>query len=82
MTCVAAGVLLGLVTGVLAIPRISGASAQVWQGAVGAGAAALAVMTMRCAPLFLGEAVGILGGLLAAVSAAGAARVWLSRRFV
>jgi hypothetical protein len=39
-----------------------------------------ALVALRCGPLLLGEAVGLLAGLTAGVVAAGLARAWLDRR--
>ena len=64
--CVAAGALLGLSVAAL-VPR-SPREHRVkvaWGMALGVGS----VAALRCVPLFLGDAVGLLGGLLAGVVA-------------
>ena len=57
-----------------------GAGGQRTQAALGMILGVTAVAVTRCSMLFLGEAVGLLGGMAAAISAAGMARGWLNRR--
>jgi hypothetical protein len=41
---------------------------------------AASVAALRCGPLLMGEAAGLLGGLTAGVLAASLARAWMDRR--
>lgn len=74
--CVVAGVLLGLSLAVL-LPRAP--SARRIEAAVGMALGVGSVAALRCAPLVLGEAIGLLGGLMAGVAAASVARAWVDR---
>jgi hypothetical protein len=49
------------------------------QAALGLILGVTSVAVLRCSMLFLGEAVGLLGGIAAGVIATSAARAWLSR---
>lgn len=75
--CVAVGALFGLSLALL-IPRAPDDRRAEAAVGVALGAASLAVL--RCAPLLLGEALGLLGGLVAGVAAAGFAHAWAGRR--
>jgi hypothetical protein len=75
--CAAAGALLGLVVAAT-LPRVH--SRREWARA--GGGALLGVVSLlacRCASMFLGEAVGLLGGLLASASGVAFARAWFAR---
>jgi len=75
--CAAAGALLGLVVA-CTLPRVR--SPGEWARA--GGGALLGVVSLlacRCASMFLGEVVGLLGGLLASASGVAFARAWFAR---
>ena len=75
--CAAIGGLLGLSLALL-IPKAPG-SRRV-EAALGVAVGAASVAALRCGPLLLGEAAGLLGGLTAGVLAASLARAWMDRR--
>jgi hypothetical protein len=76
--CMAAGALLGLVV-VASLPRLG--SPSEWARACGGALLAVAsLVASRCATLFLGETLGLLGGMLASAAGVAAARAWWSRR--
>lgn len=75
--CVAVGAFVGLSLAVL-VPKAPNGHRVIT--AVGMGLGVLAVAALRCAPLLLGEAAGLLGGLLAGVFAANIARAWTDRQ--
>jgi hypothetical protein len=73
--CVLAGAVVGL-----ALAALVPVKRESWPQAAGGmalGAASIAVL--RCASLFAGEAIGLVGGLLAGLVAASAARALLRR---
>lgn len=74
--CAAVGALFGLSLALL-LPRAP--RERRFETAVGAALGVGAVATLRCGPLLLGEAVGLLGGLAAGVAAAALARAWVDR---
>ena len=76
-TCAGVGALLGLSL-VLLLPRAP-RSRRV-EAALGMALGTGALAALRCGPLLLGEAAGLLGGLMAGVVAASAARAWMDRR--
>jgi hypothetical protein len=49
------------------------------EAAVGMIVGVTSVAVLRCSALFLGEALGLLGGIAAAVAATSMARAWLGR---
>jgi hypothetical protein len=76
--CVGAGAVLGLVV-VLTLPRLGTAS----EWARASGGALLGVASLvagRCMGLFVGETLGLAGGLLAAAVAVSTARAWWAAR--
>ncbi len=75
--CAAVGGLLGLSLALL-IPSAPGARRG--EAALGVALGAASVAALRCGPLLLGEAAGLLGGLTAGVLAASLARAWVDRR--
>ena len=74
--CAAVGGLFGLSLALL-IPRARGA--RRWEAALGVSLGAASVAVLRCGPLLLGEAAGLLGGLAAGVLAASCARACVDR---
>jgi len=76
-TCAAVGALLGLSLALL-LPRAP--RERRLETALGMALGTGALATLRCGPLLLGEAAGLLGGLAAGVVAAGLARAWMDRR--
>ena len=74
--CVAAGALYGMVLAFF-LPRVGRGKRA--SAALGMALGASAVASARCAPLFLGESLGLLGGLFAGVVATGLARAWWQR---
>jgi hypothetical protein len=74
--CVGAGAVVGLLLAAL-VPVTRETWPKVASGMV-LGAASVAVL--RCASLFAGEALGLVGGLLLGLAAASAARAFLGRR--
>ncbi|HEY8091345.1 MAG TPA: hypothetical protein VIF09_25955 [Polyangiaceae bacterium] len=78
--CVAAGALLGLVVAAT-LPRVE--KPGDWaRASAGALVAVASLVSCRCASMFLGEAVGLLGGLLASAAGVAVARAWWSGRRV
>jgi hypothetical protein len=72
--CVGAGAILGLAV-VLTLPRLS--TTAEWARASGGALAAVAsIVATRCVSLFVGEALGLAGGLLASAVAVSMARAW------
>lgn len=76
--CVGAGALLGLLVA-LTLPRLRTPS-EWTRASTGALVAAMSLVASRCMSLFVGEAAGLAGGLLAAAVAVSAARAWWSGR--
>jgi hypothetical protein len=76
--CVAAGVVFGLSLAVFlpAAPTHGGRL----RGAAGMALGVGVLAALRCATLFMGEALGLVGGLAAGVVAATLARAWLDAR--
>jgi hypothetical protein len=71
--CGVSGVVLGLLLAV-SLPMRGGSLAKT---ALGASLGVVAVASMRCSALFVGEALGLLGGLAAGIAVASVARgVW------
>lgn len=78
--CVGAGVALGVVVAAT-LPRLR--SPGEWaRTCTGAFLAVASLVACRCATLFLGESIGMLGGLLASAAGLAAARAWWSGRAV
>jgi hypothetical protein len=76
--CAGAGALLGVLVAAT-LPGVT--SARDWlRAAVGALVAVVSLVAFRCTTLFLGEAVGLLGGLLASAAGIAAARAWWHHR--
>ena len=75
--CAAVGGLLGLSLALL-IPKAPGARRV--EAALGVAVGAASVAALRCGPLLMGEAAGLLGGLTAGVLAASLARAWMDHR--
>jgi len=75
--CLAAGATFGLVAA-LFVPRV--AMENRWKAIVGMAIAVTAVGAVRCAPLFLGESLGLLAGLVGGVVATSTARAWVEGR--
>jgi hypothetical protein len=76
-TCAGVGALFGLSLALL-LPRAP--RTRRLETAMGMALGTGALVALRCGPLLLGEAVGLLGGLTAGVVAASLARAWLDRR--
>jgi hypothetical protein len=75
---VGAGVLLGFVVAAT-LPRLR--STSEWaRAAFGAFIAVASLVACRCASLFLGESIGLLGGLLASAAGVAFARAWWNGR--
>jgi len=74
--CWVAGGALGLALS-LVLPRDGAANR--WEAALGMLLGVLSITVLRCSALFLAEAAGLLGGLLAGVVAASLARALLDR---
>ncbi len=78
--CVATGAIIGLALAFL-LPRLAGEStARRVEAACGMALGVVSVAAIRCAPLFLGEAAGLLGGLVAGVAIATLGGAVLERR--
>ncbi len=73
--CWGAGMLVGLVMA-LVMPRAP--EGQRSQAAFGMIAGLTSVAVLRCSMLFVGEALGLLGGMAAGVIATSLARLWLT----
>jgi hypothetical protein len=76
--CLAAGAVVGLVLAAV-VPY---GKASWWRTAAGMVLGMTSVAVLKCATLFAGEAVGLVGGLLAGLAASTAARIVLGQRFV
>ena len=78
--CVGAGVALGVVV-VATLPRLR--SPGEWaRTSAGALVAVASLVACRCATLFVGESIGMLGGLLASAAGLATARAWWNVRIV
>jgi hypothetical protein len=76
--CIGAGVVLGVVV-VATLPRLR--SPGEWaRTCAGALVAVTSLVACRCATLFVGESVGLLGGLLASAAGLAMARAWWNMR--
>jgi hypothetical protein len=73
--CLGAGALVGIALAAFVPPGDAR-----WRTATGMALGVASVAILRCATLFAGEAFGLVGGLLAGVAAATAARFVLTRR--
>jgi hypothetical protein len=72
--CLGAGAAIGLCAALL-LPRLHGP--RRWEATAAMVATVIAVATTRCAPLFLGESIGLLGGIaLGLVATSGARALW------
>jgi hypothetical protein len=76
-SCAGVGALLG-VSLTLLLPRAP--RARRVEAALGMALGTGALAALRCGPLMLGEAAGLLGGLMAGLAAASLARAWMDRR--
>lgn len=74
--CLAAGAAVGLVLAAV-VPY---GKASAWKTALGMVLGMTSVAVLKCATLFAGEAVGLVGGLLAGLLASTAARAVLAQR--
>jgi hypothetical protein len=74
--CWASGAVVGLVMA-LVLPKAP--EGRRTEAAAGVILGVTSVAVLRCSALFAGEAVGLLGGIAAAVAATSLARAWLSR---
>jgi hypothetical protein len=74
--CLAAGAVVGVALAIV-VPFAKRSS---WRTALGVTLGMTSVAVLKCATLFAGEAIGLLGGLLIGVAAASAARSFLARR--
>ena len=73
--CLASGAVVGFALAVLLPPR-----RDEWaRTAAGMALGAASIAMFRCTTLFAGEALGLVGGLVAGLWAASAARAWLGR---
>lgn len=80
-TCVAAGAVLGLLlAGALPRGGSTHSSARHFEATLGMVAGVTSVAVHKCAALFLGEALGLLGGLVGGVLLLGGAGLLLERR--
>ncbi|HEX8796327.1 MAG TPA: hypothetical protein VF765_35495 [Polyangiaceae bacterium] len=76
--CIGAGAVLGLVV-VLTLPRLR--TTAEWARASGGALLAVAsIVATRCVTLFVGEVLGLAGGLLASAVAVSMARAWWASR--
>jgi hypothetical protein len=75
--CLAVGSIFGLSLALL-LPRAPRERRA--EAALGTALGAASLAVFRCAPLLLGEAIGLLVGLVAGVAAAGLAHLWMGRR--
>jgi hypothetical protein len=75
--CGAVGLLLGASLALL-LPR--GSAARRAEAAMGMALGISSVVALRCSGLFIGEALGLLGGLLMGIAATSLARAWLDGR--
>ena len=80
--CLLAGALFGLSLSLFlpASSRGNDGLARGLEATAGMALGASSIAAMRCAGLFAGEALGLVGGLVAGVAAAGLARALLDRR--
>jgi hypothetical protein len=78
-SCWMAGALIGLIVGVL-LPRAR--QARHLESLAGGVLAAVSVAAVRCAGLFLGEALGLLGGIIVGVAIVGTVSAWLQPKTV
>lgn len=76
--CVGAGAVLGLVV-VSTLPRLR-TSAEWARASGGALLAVASIVATRCVSLFVGEVLGLAGGLLASAVAVSMARAWWEAR--
>ena len=76
--CGIAGVFIGVAMQ-LVWPKERSPRTHVLAG-VGVACGALSVLSARCAGLFVGEAIGLVLGLVAGVATSSAARVWIASR--
>jgi hypothetical protein len=74
--CLAAGAVVGVALAMV----VPFAKRSWWRTALGVSLGMTSVAVLKCATLVAGESLGLLGGLLVGVAAAGAARSLLSRR--
>jgi hypothetical protein len=74
--CWGVGAAIGLVMA-LFLPRAP--EGRRTEAALGMIAGATSVTVLRCSMLFAGEAIGLLGGIAAALAAGGLAKAWLGR---
>jgi hypothetical protein len=74
--CLAAGAVVGVALAAV----VPFGRASWWRTAIGMAVGMMSVAILKCATLFAGEAVGLVGGLIAGVAAVSAARSLLSRR--
>jgi hypothetical protein len=75
--CVLAGALVGLPIALLGLRAAHGRSQE---AALGMGIGVISLATVKCSALFIGEAVGLLGGLTLAIAAASAAHALIPNR--
>jgi hypothetical protein len=75
--CLGAGALVGLVLATV----VPFGSAAWWRTATGVGVGVASVAVLKCTTLFAGEAFGLVGGLLAGVAIATAAKAVAQHRF-
>jgi hypothetical protein len=78
--CLLIGALFGLSLTVFLPGSSSRGFARRLEGAAGMVLGTTSVAAMRCAGLFAGETLGLVGGLFAGVAAAALARAWLDAR--
>lgn len=76
LACFAPGAVVGVFVALLAPANL----APKWKAAAGMGLGLAAVAVSKCAVLFVGEALGLMGGLALGVTVASAARALLQRR--
>jgi hypothetical protein len=77
--CLGAGVLVGLAVA-LGVSLTQTRRQATWQTAAGVALGTASVAVLKCSTLYVGEAVGLVGGVLAGLVAATAAQVVLGRR--
>jgi hypothetical protein len=77
--CLLAGAVVGFALALL-LPQTNVTPRGYWKTVAGTALGVVSIAVLRCATLFAGEAIGLVGGVVAAMFAASAARVLLARR--
>jgi hypothetical protein len=74
--CVLAGALVGLPLAAQVLRRSAG---RPLEAALGMALGVISLATVKCSALFMGEALGLLGGLVLGIAAASAVNAWSPR---